>query len=235
MEESAYSDMVSTLAKSGDAILASLDGTKIHILHMAIGCAGESFELGEAVDAQEVREELGDMEFFLEGGAQGAELALKSTAQEPEEEIDDVGLHGLASELASKLDPLAHAVLDTAKRYVIYNKADKIQDLRINLESLREGLDGIYNTFSISRNRVLDQNYEKLMKKRFKDGKYSDDAANARADKTESQSGSTPEIVLHSNLQSSPETQYFNPASGTCITSDAESSGGSESSDCGGD
>ena len=40
-----YSDMVATLAKSGDAIVSELTGSDAHNLHMAVGISGESGEL----------------------------------------------------------------------------------------------------------------------------------------------------------------------------------------------
>jgi NTP pyrophosphatase (non-canonical NTP hydrolase) len=73
----AYADMVARLAKPGADILANLDPLDTHLIHMAMGVAGEAGELLDAVkratiyrhslDVGNVIEELGDLEFYLEG------------------------------------------------------------------------------------------------------------------------------------------------------------------------
>ncbi len=72
-----HAEMVTALAKSGETIVAEISGNEAHMLHMAIGIAGESGELLDAVkknviyrkplDLENVIEELGDLEFYLEG------------------------------------------------------------------------------------------------------------------------------------------------------------------------
>lgn len=72
-----FEDMVSGLKKPGDAILANLTGDKADLWHMATGVAGEGGELldaikrhvvyGKDLDVDNVIEELGDLEFFMEG------------------------------------------------------------------------------------------------------------------------------------------------------------------------
>ena len=76
-QEVEYAVMVDALAKPGDDILASLNADKVHLLHMAVGVAGESGELLDAIkkhviynkplDIENVIEELGDLEFYMEG------------------------------------------------------------------------------------------------------------------------------------------------------------------------
>jgi len=73
----AHSLMVADLKKSGKAILDSLTPDKCDVLHMAIGVAGEAGELLDAIkkfvvynkpiDRENVIEELGDLEFYMEG------------------------------------------------------------------------------------------------------------------------------------------------------------------------
>lgn len=69
--------MVATLQKHGDAILKQMTPVKIMCLHMAGGAASEGGELFDAIkrwalfnkplDRENVVEELGDLEFFMEG------------------------------------------------------------------------------------------------------------------------------------------------------------------------
>lgn len=72
-----HAAMVARLQKSGEAILAGLTPLKADVLHMALGACGEAGELGDAIkrwaiygkdlDRANVVEELGDMEFFMQG------------------------------------------------------------------------------------------------------------------------------------------------------------------------
>ena len=68
---------VSRLAKPGGDILKSMTARNAHILHMAVGIAGEAGELLDAIkkgviynkpfDEPNIIEELGDLEFYMEG------------------------------------------------------------------------------------------------------------------------------------------------------------------------
>jgi NTP pyrophosphatase (non-canonical NTP hydrolase) len=72
-----YKLMVSALCKSGKDILKEMTPEDAHVLHMAVGVSGEAGELLDAVkktaiyrkdlDMKNVVEELGDLEFFMEG------------------------------------------------------------------------------------------------------------------------------------------------------------------------
>ena len=69
--------MVTALVKSGQDILNGLSASQCNLLHMAVGISGESGELLDAVkksvfynkplDINNVIEELGDLEFYMEG------------------------------------------------------------------------------------------------------------------------------------------------------------------------
>jgi NTP pyrophosphatase (non-canonical NTP hydrolase) len=76
-ESTRHCKLVSKLKKSADEIHSSLDGKKCDLLHMAIGICTEASELLDAVkkhvfyekplDEDNVIEELGDLEFYMEG------------------------------------------------------------------------------------------------------------------------------------------------------------------------
>lgn len=80
--------MVRALTKRGDAILREMTGDDANLMHMAIGISGEAGEFLDAVkkaviyrkplDRPNCVEELGDLEFFLEG----ARAALGVTREE---------------------------------------------------------------------------------------------------------------------------------------------------------
>lgn len=72
-----HEELVARLAKSGADIIAQLTPEAAHHLHMAVGVSGEAGELLDAVkksaiyckpiDMENVIEELGDIEFYMEG------------------------------------------------------------------------------------------------------------------------------------------------------------------------
>ena len=73
--------MVKALVKSGETILAEMTADEAHLMHMTIGISGEAGELLDAIkkqviyrkplDMENVIEELGDLEFYMEGVRQG--------------------------------------------------------------------------------------------------------------------------------------------------------------------
>lgn len=76
-----FEDMVSTLAKDGEQIRTELKSSDCHNLHMCMGAAGEMGEVVDLIkksifyrkpiDRKKLIEELGDVEFYLEGIRQG--------------------------------------------------------------------------------------------------------------------------------------------------------------------
>jgi NTP pyrophosphatase (non-canonical NTP hydrolase) len=91
MDELKYRDMVRQLKKKGGLIVTQMTTAKADLLHMAVGVAGEGGELLDAVkrhtiydkplDRANVIEELGDIEFFLEGVRQNLEITREETLQ----------------------------------------------------------------------------------------------------------------------------------------------------------
>lgn len=86
-----YSEMVQALAKSGELIIKDLNSSTAHNLHMAVGVAGEAGELLDAIkksaiynkplDTINVIEELGDLEFYMEGLRQNLNINREETLQ----------------------------------------------------------------------------------------------------------------------------------------------------------
>lgn len=72
-----FEQMVRTLRKSGDDIINDLTSNSVDLLHMAIGVCGESGEIIDSVkksviynkplDIENIKEELGDLLFYMEG------------------------------------------------------------------------------------------------------------------------------------------------------------------------
>lgn len=88
-ETGAYATMVAALAKPGKDIIATITADGAHLLHMVVGVAGESGELLDAIkkhviynkplDTANVVEELGDLEFFMEGLRQSLGITREQT------------------------------------------------------------------------------------------------------------------------------------------------------------
>lgn len=84
-----HSEMVAALAKPGADIVATLTAEDAHALHMAVGISGEAGELLDAIkkaaiyrkpiDRENVIEELGDLEFYMEGLRQGLGITREET------------------------------------------------------------------------------------------------------------------------------------------------------------
>lgn len=72
-----YRSFVDSRCKSGDAIVGEMTSRQAHLLHMAVGVAGEAGELLDAIkkhtiyqkplDLENVEEELGDLLFYMTG------------------------------------------------------------------------------------------------------------------------------------------------------------------------
>lgn len=86
-----HSDMVAQLAKPGQDIVDQMTAGDAHTLHMAVGISGESGELLDAVkkavmyrkqiDMENIIEELGDIEFYMEGLRQGLGITREETIE----------------------------------------------------------------------------------------------------------------------------------------------------------
>lgn len=87
-----HPELVKALAKPGEAICQSMTPQMAHLLHMAVGVAGEAGELLDAIkkhviynkslDVTNVIEELGDMEFYMEGLRQELGILRELTVQQ---------------------------------------------------------------------------------------------------------------------------------------------------------
>lgn len=170
-----HPELVARLVKPGDAILATLTPEKADAWHMASCIPGEAGELFDAVmkqDEANAIEELGDLEFYIEG----LRTPLGITR---EETLFDVGDTDTLS-----LPGVAADVFDAAKRWVIYNKPLDRDLLVLTLAKLEYVLDALRTVTGISRAATLAGNILKLGE-RYSSLSYSDQQAQDRADKKE--------------------------------------------------
>lgn len=186
-----HPELVTALLKPGAEIIDSLTPDKADLLHAAIGISGEAGEILEAAvsvhpsrpNRTNMIEELGDIEFYL----QGYRASLGVVRRAP----DFILKPSLDShiERASGLAIAASQLLDLTKKVVVYNKprtAELLVQIENSLITIEFWLERIRIPLSISRDDTIAANIVKLAtgpNARYKLGKYSDQAAQDRADK----------------------------------------------------
>lgn len=84
-----HPQLVAALVKPGSVIAANITANEADLLHMAVGVSGEAGELLDAVkkatiykkpiDRDNVVEELGDLEFYMEGLRQNLGITRQET------------------------------------------------------------------------------------------------------------------------------------------------------------
>lgn len=84
-----HPELVAALIKPGSVIAANITANEADMLHMAVGVSGEAGELLDAVkkatiykkpiDRENVIEELGDLEFYMEGLRQNLGITRQET------------------------------------------------------------------------------------------------------------------------------------------------------------
>lgn len=181
-----HPEMVAALVKPGADILSTLDPHKIDLIHMAVGIAGEAGEIIECVGRYEMTgefdranmvEELGDIEFYLEGFRQAIGIERFQTTDYFSEAIIFVPMDSAATLAARTL-----SLLDLVKKVVIYNKTISVEEFIPALRFIECWMDVIRTGFGITRSETLSANIAKLSV-RYAGLTYSDQAAQTRADK----------------------------------------------------
>lgn len=167
-----HADMVRRLTKPGGTILETMTAERMNLLHMAVGVSGEAAELLSAsdVDYENMLEELGDLEYYIEGLRQAVGVEYVNT--------------GLMVHPKGRV-PLARAageVLDQVKKHVIYNKPLDMVAFNAALYALEQGMVAARNFARATRDQCLAANIAKLAV-RYEGLVYSDQAAQNRADK----------------------------------------------------
>lgn len=176
-----HPEMVRVLAKKGELILEGMTPASVHNLHMAVGIAGEIAELVEAFELGKDRanklEELGDIEFYMEGLAQGADVPrgpLNFAIPSSERRTIEQAIGSLVT--------AGGEILDICKKESIYGQELNRKALHITMMTVDLALHVVRQREGFSHQDTLDANIEKLAK-RYHNFQYSDAAAKERADK----------------------------------------------------
>lgn len=188
-----HPELVSALVKPPHDIIVSLTAFNVDIWHGATGVAGESGELLEAilfppesgVDRVNVREELGDLYFYIEQLVQRTGITLAFDAAE-QIAADADNRAKLMLTYAAAIAVHGSQVLDTVKKAAIYNKELDKELLTNQLNALVASMFTLGKMFDLPRDECLRANIHKLSK-RYESLQYSDKAAQERADKRDGQ------------------------------------------------
>lgn len=156
-----YAEFVASRAKPGNAILKELDARRTELLHAAIGIVGELYELDTATDAENEREELGDLCFYV---------------QMARNTIDRPYIHSMTNE--HSLYYRCRDFINAVKGLCIYGKYTSGHELSLLLDHIE---DALHYRSGMTLDSIRQSNMDKLIK-RYPNG-YSDEAAQARADK----------------------------------------------------
>lgn len=189
-----HDEMVAQLAKSGQTIIDEITPNSMHLLHMSVGIAGESGELFEAfsskrigdADRKNVVEELGDAEFYLEGYRQGTGTTREGIMETPS--TANTQLPTIQS-ICAELMYHSNNLLDSTKKVAIYCKLIDIEVTAQNLRNIEYCLNLIRTLMNITYEECIEHNINKLAtgdKARYKDGVFTNEQAQVRRDKGES-------------------------------------------------
>jgi NTP pyrophosphatase (non-canonical NTP hydrolase) len=166
-----YTEEVAALKKSGMDILKELTIEKASALHMLTGLTDEFFELGMALnkaDFDNVREELGDMMFYLEG-------LLQDLRTVPASDCEQITVS----------DGMA-LIVEIVKRHAFYGQALRQEELSTVAGGVLKSIEFIASSEPIgcTLDDLRQQNIDKLHK-RYAAKQFSNEAATERADKAE--------------------------------------------------
>lgn len=167
-----YGQMVRNLFKPMDTQAAT-------VLHAAVGIAGEVAELLVANSIENLVEEMGDIEFYIEaafqatGGRNFPELIVEG---------HDMSHHQVFGTVGTAMSVTAGRLLDVVKKAWVYNQDLNLDAVRYELLRLELMLGCLRELLSVRRPDVLGANQTKLGK-RYPDGVYTDRDAQQRADK----------------------------------------------------
>ena len=182
-----HPELVRALAKPGAAILDGLTPAMADLWHAATGVATETSELCEALlnfhnsrelDMENLVEELGDTEFYLQ--------QLRTNLGVTRDEVLDSNGEFIYSpepiEMAAIVAVAGGNILDFVKKIVIYQKAVDRDALIAVLAKLEGPLMVIRHMIGVEQDEVLAANIAKLSV-RYASMTYTDADAQNRADK----------------------------------------------------
>lgn len=146
-------------------------------VHLAMGVVGEAIELMISTDRTNTIEELGDIEFYMQGFTNMG-FADAWMSQPYSYHFNIVAQSTVIRNIVED----AGALVDAVKKMAIYQKEPNLPEFNAICRRIHLGLEQMYTGLNITREHVLQVNKDKL-DKRYASG-YSDKAAHERADKS---------------------------------------------------
>jgi len=193
-----HPQLVAKLVKSPLLIIETLTPFSVDLWHGATGVAGEAGELLEAilyvkpeeVDRVNIREELGDLFFYMEQIVQRSGIAIDWDG------ADEIARHAIISPdqilpVGASLAIHASQVLDSIKKVALYNKPLDQELLTNQMGALAASAITLGYMFGLAHHECLAANIVKLSK-RYASLSYSDQQAQDRADKVQPPEGIIP-------------------------------------------
>lgn len=181
-----HADMVGRLAKDPLKIISELSARKMHMIHMALGLAGELGEVNTMLDdlnsnqnihmRKSIRDaavkELGDFEFYFTGLLQAMDRTRDEIQFSHDYDIA-IGKNGLQQYTLE--------LVDIVKKYCINNNEQVIVECDELIKRIHSCLHYIKAQIYSSHEEVLQGNYDKL-NERYDGLEYSDKAAAEKVD-----------------------------------------------------
>lgn len=145
-----FENMTLALAKDGGDIVKNLTPDQSNLWHMATGVSGEAGELLDAIkkhviyqkplDVENVKEELGDMLFYMSNLMQSVELSFEEVLQHNVDKLSVRYSSGSysnkqAQERADKVSELVEKVILTATENFVSNGGDMRNVLKGDIKS----------------------------------------------------------------------------------------------------
>lgn len=145
-----FENMTLALAKDGEAIVKNLTPEQANLWHMATGVSGEAGELLDAIkkhviyqkplDVENVKEELGDMLFYMSNLMQSVGLSFEEVLQHNVDKLSVRYSSGSysnkqAQERADKVSELVEKVILTATENFVRDGGDMRNVLKGDIKS----------------------------------------------------------------------------------------------------
>lgn len=209
-----HPELVTALVKPPQDIINTLTIFTVDLWHGATGVSGEAGELLEAIlfpreggiDRVNLREELGDLYFYIEQIVQRTGIVISyDTAVQIADEADMRAK--LALHYAASIAVHGSQVLDTVKKAALYNKQIDLELLTNQLNALVASMLSLGRMFHLERDECLSANIRKLSK-RYESLSYSDKAAQDRADK---QTGADEVVPSRKPFKGEEDTRAHTP------------------------
>ena len=182
-----YRQMVTNLIKPPEVLKEDWSANECHVLHMLIGLCGELQELVVAVENNDrcnILEELGDIDFYLDGMKLAFNLPTDVVRPDPNFDYD---CYTLQESVAIFQNDLMgdNGLLNVVKRHIISRKSSVTREEVITaIANLEAQFANLVISLCYERAQCREHNYVKLGQ-RYSSGMYSDDQANNREDKNE--------------------------------------------------